>query len=313
MAKGFEYYIKCFSELRRNKEKGGAPHKPILLLSIIDAISKGLVSSNRIYVTPELIAIFRHIWNSLPIQEGHLAKFATPFFHMRTEPFWMLVPNKGRETILQRYSSITDFSSLAKNVSHAIIDEELYQILLNKTNREILTSHILSTYFNGTTDNFTGYSTDSVIISALQENAVDYNFTDKVIEQESSYCRCDLFKKEIPRIYNFTCAISGLRVTYMESTVSMVDACHIVPFSESHDDSIKNGIALSPNLHRAFDRGLISISDEYTVLVSKSLIEDKNSAYNLSQFKGKRIHLPYDESLYPSLENIAYHRQKFRF
>ncbi|WP_379661331.1 HNH endonuclease [Pseudopedobacter beijingensis] len=34
-----------------------------------------------------------------------------------------------------------------------------------------------------------------------------------------------------------------------------IDACHIIPFSLTHDDRITNGIALCPNMHRAFDRG----------------------------------------------------------
>ncbi|WP_201288840.1 HNH endonuclease signature motif containing protein [Polaribacter septentrionalilitoris] len=40
----------------------------------------------------------------------------------------------------------------------------------------------------------------------------------------------------------------------------MIDACHIVPFSISNDDTIPIGISLSPNLYRAFDRGLITIN-----------------------------------------------------
>jgi putative restriction endonuclease len=48
----------------------------------------------------------------------------------------------------------------------------------------------------------------------------------------------------------------------------MVDACHIIPFSISHDDTIRNGICLSPNLHRAFDRGLFTLTNDLEVKVS---------------------------------------------
>jgi putative restriction endonuclease len=91
----------------------------------------------------------------------------------------------------------------------------------------------------------------------------------------------------------------------------MVDACHIVPFSEGYDDTLTNGIALCPNLHRAFDRGLISISDNYTILLNKNFVENEKSAFNLSQFAGKRIFLPYSEKLYPDLENLYIHRTKY--
>ena len=100
--------------------------------------------------------------------------------------------------------------------------------------------------------------------------------------EEDSYMRGQAFKVVIPQIYDHTCAISRLRLNSFEKNISMVDACHIIPFSESHDDSVGNGIALCPNLHRAFDRGLISISDNYTVLVSSSFAEDSSSVFALS-------------------------------
>jgi len=58
---------------------------------------------------------------------------------------------------------------------------------------------------------------------------------------------------------------------------SMIDACHIIPFKVSGDDRVTNGIALCPNLHRAFDRGLISVGDDFKILVSTHFAEDKAS------------------------------------
>ncbi|GHT08685.1 hypothetical protein FACS189432_04560 [Bacteroidia bacterium] len=73
------------------------------------------------------------------------------------------------------------------------------------------------------------------------------------------------------------------------------------------------GIALCPNLHRTFDRGLISISDNYTILINRSFVENQKSTFNLSRFAGKQVFLPYTKELYPDLGNIAVHRKKFRF
>jgi putative restriction endonuclease len=78
----------------------------------------------------------------------------------------------------------------------------------------------------------------------------------------------------------------------------MIDACHIVPFSEGYNNTLTNGIALCPNLHRAFDRGLIFTSDYYKILVNRNSVENQKSAFNLSQFAGKQIFLPYAEELY---------------
>lgn len=61
--KGIDYYIHSFNHLRRAPNNGGAPHKPVLLLSIIDAIEKGYIINERIYITVELITLFKSNWN----------------------------------------------------------------------------------------------------------------------------------------------------------------------------------------------------------------------------------------------------------
>ena len=90
----------------------------------------------------------------------------------------------------------------------------------------------------------------------------------------------------------------------------MIDACHIIPFSESHDDTITNGISLCPNLHRAFDRHLITLDDDYRV-VMKPFAEDE-SIYSIKQFEGKQILMPENVKHYPKQENLEIHRERFR-
>ena len=119
-------------------------------------------------------------------------------------------------------------------------------------------------------------------------------------------------RREIVKIYNNTCCISGLCI---DATINatMVDACHIVPFSESFDDTLVNGIALCPNLHRAFDRGFLSIDSQFKVLVNDNFTEKSNSAYGLRQFKGSSISLPSNNRYFPSQKNLELHRVRFNF
>lgn len=88
----------------------------------------------------------------------------------------------------------------------------------------------------------------------------------------------------------------------------MIDACHIIPFSESYDDTVTNGIALCPNLHRAFDRGIISIDDKYKVIVS-SVFKEENVKYSIKEFQSKKIILPTQKEYHPLLDNFIWHRK----
>jgi putative restriction endonuclease len=72
-------YLFQFSKLKRSATNGGAPHKPILLLSILSLVRKGEIVNNRIEITPSLVLEFKSIWSVLVVSQ-HTANFSLPFF-----------------------------------------------------------------------------------------------------------------------------------------------------------------------------------------------------------------------------------------
>ncbi|MCW3804803.1 HNH endonuclease [Plebeiibacterium marinum] len=311
--KELPYYLNVFGKLRRDHKNGGAPHKPILLISLCEAIANGLINKKQIYISPEIVGLFKSNWNSLVVT-NHQCLFALPFYHMNSEPFWRLTPNKGCELWVKSKSSMRSLQNLTIAINYAEIDLDLFEILQQKENNEIVKQFILDKYFPDTKGNYgkSSYLTDiesqivnedsetySTRITELQKQLEENSY------QEEIFVRSNVFKREIPKIYNQTCCISGLRIDSIIN-ISMIDACHIIPFSESNNDTITNGLALCPNLHRAFDRGLISIDENYRVLISTKFSENKTD-YSLTQFRSKQIQLPIEQRFYPSLENIRWH------
>jgi putative restriction endonuclease len=187
---------------------------------------------------------------------------------------------------------------------------------LNKTDESnILLNVLLETYFPESKINFNNSNNNplktylEIENQILNEPSISYK---KIIKdlianksEEEIYIRGGVFKREIPKIYNYTCCISEMRIV-STLDISMVDACHIKPFSVSYDDTICNGIPLSPNLHRAFDRGLIAIDENYKVVISKVFTENMNH-FSLNQFSGKRIFLPENKKHYPDSNNFNWH------
>lgn len=317
--KDLAYYIYCFTHLKRDMKNGGAPHKPILILSLIEQFEKQSIYNNQIYISPELVSSFKTHWTEL-VKSNHHPIFALPFYHLNSEPFWKLIPNIGCEKWIESKSSMRSFNNLTTAVNFAIIDIELKLLLETKENRDVLKFSVLEKYFPDTKMLF-GSNLDNLDrIDILNEPTEVYKR--KIIElkskldenafQEEVFVRSGIFKREVPKIYNNTCAISGLRIDAILN-ISMIDACHIVPFSDGYNDTLINGIALCPNLHRAFDRGLISVSNDYKVILNNNFIENKESSLNLTQFDGKIINLPKIERFYPSLENFLHHRKRFGF
>ncbi|MCS3532857.1 HNH endonuclease [Chryseobacterium sp. JUb7] len=314
-----DYYINCFISLRRDYKNGGAPHKPILLLSIIKLFEEQYFKNEHIYITPNFVSVFKMIWSKLVVSNHH-AVFAMPFYHMKSEPFWNLFANVGCKQLVESKSLMRNLNNLLIAVKFATIDSELVHLLKNHTEREILKSTILEYYFSETKANYELLHKENLPnLSILSHSSKEYRETIKLLKkklredefQEEVFIRCSIFKREIPKLYNNMCAISGMRII-TENDNSMIDACHIIPFAEEYNDSLTNGIALCPNLHRAFDRGLISISDNYKILISNHFIES-DSPYKLSTFSNKQIVLPVNDKYYPDPENLFHHRKRFGF
>ena len=72
--------------------------------------------------------------------------------------------------------------------------------------------------------------------------------------------------------------------------------------------SISNGISLSPNLHRAFDRGLITINADYVVRISPVIKE--NEIANLVVFNPNTEWHLNDNSNYSKSVNSPYYNKK---
>jgi putative restriction endonuclease len=307
-------YIHYFSNLRRDSKNGGAPHKPILLLSIIELVQKGEIINNRIEITPELVLEFKNNWSKLVTSQHH-PNFALPFFHMKSEPFWKLVTKTGMILPITSSNSVKSFNSLKESIAFAEMDKELFLFLVDPISSAVIKENVLEKYFSETKNELQNKSYDLFNIienQIVEDNAFEYklrieelkNTLSKESFEEEVYVRSGVFKKEIPKIYNYHCAVSGMRIE-TTTNAQLVDACHIVPFSVSQNDTIPNGISLSPNLHRAFDRGLIAINDNYQLVVSTAMKEN-DSPYSIKQFDGKQLLLPSKEIFYPSLENLEW-------
>jgi len=160
------------------------------------------------------------------------------------------------------------------------------------------------------------YEEEKIENEILNEPKEDYqNHIDRLREtleeeefEEEIFVRGGLFKKTIPKIYDYTCCITGMKIQSSHN-VQMIDACHIYPFSVSRDDTVTNGIALSPTLHRAFDRGLITINSDFVVRISPT-IKEVESNFTLSQFEGRQINLPQKEKYYPAQESLIWHNKE---
>jgi putative restriction endonuclease len=112
------------------------------------------------------------------------------------------------------------------------------------------------------------------------------------------------FAAAVKTAYRDTCAMSGLKFINGGGR-SEVQAAHIKPVEKSGPDSVRNGIALSGTMHWLFDRGLVSIDDDFRLLVARDRAPD-----SIGRLLEGRTHLwtPTDQTLRPHSKFLRYHR-----
>lgn len=125
----------------------------------------------------------------------------------------------------------------------------------------------------------------------------------KIVETTEEYfVRNRLFPKVIKELYSYSCCVCDISANIGNSSV--IDAAHILPFYEFHNDDPRNGLALCKNHHWGFDIGAWSLTDEYTIIVAPKL---KNDLVFIEQ--GKPIAMPKDKTCIPVTTALQWHRQ----
>ncbi|MBF2086288.1 hypothetical protein [Thermoleptolyngbya sp. C42_A2020_037] len=143
-----DYYAKKFQRLRVDRAHGVAPHKPILLLSVIEHIQRGTIENNQIYLKAELTETFLKYWSYLG-SLNHRPDISRPFFHMRSGKFWHFWANSGYEHLISSGVKLKTFAEVKRAIRYAYLDEDLFEFLCQPDIRSSLTAVLISRWFPG--------------------------------------------------------------------------------------------------------------------------------------------------------------------
>src|SRR5699024_10404677 len=89
------------------------------------------------------------------------------------------------------------------------------------------------------------------------------------------------FRVIVTDAYHRRCAITG------EKTMPVLDAAHIKPYSQNGPNLTNNGLLLRRDIHTLFDRGYITINEEYRVEVSYQIKDDYGNGREYYTLHGK--------------------------
>ena len=139
------HYCTLFSALTRAPgpmwsatTRNRAPHKPLLLLAVMDLVARDVLTSRLVSITGELVELnelFTDYWRSI-VPVTRTSSIAFPFSRLHREPFWKLVPLPGREITGAIVDSIGTVSQLRNAALGAEIDEALFVHMASAAGRQ---------------------------------------------------------------------------------------------------------------------------------------------------------------------------------
>jgi len=112
------------------------------------------------------------------------------------------------------------------------------------------------------------------------------------------------FRALVTNAYQRTCALTG------EHTLPVLEAAHIKPFSEGGPNNTYNGLLLRSDFHKLFDIGLVTVTRDHRIEVSRRIHDEWYNGKAYSRLHGARLALvPSDSRDRPSAELLDWHNQ----
>jgi putative restriction endonuclease len=149
---------------------------------------------------------------------------------------------------------------------------------------------------------------DADATALVAEEQVPYEFEqDRIQMLTKRTIRDRIFRTRVLKAYDRRCAFTGFQFINGGGRAE-VEAAHIKSVEAKGPDVVQNGLALSGTVHWMFDRGLLTVADDATILLSNH-INDVDGVRKILLPNG-RAKFPHDPHDAPDPAFLRWHREK---
>jgi putative restriction endonuclease len=282
--------------------RGIAPHKPLMLLTVIDLIESGDIPDGWVRYDVRLVSRFRDYWELVQDRQRNSPDITMPFNALGGEKdqVWQCFTAAGQPSK----------SKLTTRLCH--LDPTLFACLQDPDFRREARRNLVGIYFAAVEQvmlcarlGLPAPKTEAIAV--LRADAAAFKASQKK-------GRDSRFKSDVLGGYYFTCALTGYRLD--TETTSIVQAAHIHQHAISGNDDPRNGLALTPDAHWMFDAGLWTVipkgNDLLIHVETGRFSETSPHGRLLSAFHEHPLHFHSHARLRPAAEHFVWH-QKMTF
>ena len=267
-----------------------APHKPLLLLYALarqsrDQNAKFLFSQ----IEEDIQALLNEFW-----KPGYGKRAQYPFWRLRGDGIWEVRSDgKIRETkSLDAYLTDLRKHNATGSFSPGVVREI-------KDNPDIVQRAVwklLNEHFS-----------ESLHQSILERVGLSY---EAGFRENSVRARRDRkFREKILHAYGYRCAVCGFDLHIKNMPVGL-EAAHIKWHQHGGPDTEDNGLALCATHHKLLDSGVIALSDDCRVILSKWIHSPSDTGSFVREYRKRRISLPASAESSPNKSYVRWHRKE---
>lgn len=284
-----EEILSKVKHLRVNVRKGEkATYKALLLLLAIAKLQKGEHRLPYPETEETLKALFRLF--APPVKHHHEPRL--PYWYLRSDGLWEV--SKAESLPMQEKRNFPQMKALRSTFGY-LVDDVRNELRSDNAFANQVVQALLDGYFPSIPH---------------QELAERVGLTlPQVAEQQLVSQQQDLsFSTRVLRAYEHRCAVTGFG-SALGGTYLVCEAAYIKPPVHQGPDAVTNGLALEPTVHRLFDLGAWTLTDDRRILVSQDFTGTDEALRRLRRHHGKPINTPLSSRDLPHLDFIRWHRE----
>ncbi len=272
------------------------PHKPLLLLAVLDALDANEATPDRVPWNRALKARFKQRFNVVRAADDACTP-ELPFFHLRGDGCWE--PLREDAAGVRPLAAPPSAGDAAAGAVWARFTGKWAGLAGDAVVRAAMRDALVARYFPRQRAALVAVPASGAELAPLAEAGV--------VEP----ARSAGFRRMVVENYDHQCCACGLRLRIPEMGVSFVDAAHLIPFAESRDDHPTNGVALCKHHHWAMDQRLLAPGPSLSWHVS-SRVDPRRSRgeEELWRLRGQALLVPAEPAYAPAPEALRWRLER---
>jgi putative restriction endonuclease len=273
------------------------PHKPLLLLLAIARLMRRGEKSLSFEDVDEALRPLLDLY-APPVKGRHQPEL--PYWHLQSDEVWRVADAehlarsaKGFPTLAALRASSAGIPDRFANVLFA--DERLAKDAV----RWLLDEHFEPS-MHADVLQAVGFEPDWLVDVGVRREPGD--------AREPGAARAPTFRDDVLAAYDQRCAVTGFQAM-LAGTLFALEAAHVQWHSQGGPSVVANGIALNPTMHKLFDHGAWTLTDDRRILVSSHFTGSDVALEMLRSRHKQPLRAPVRADQTVAVEFIRWHRE----